>query len=334
MVDALTLAALGLSAVTLVAVIVLILSIRTKPSGTVSDPGGLATTLGEVKGSVSNLHAAVSQLSSMVGEIRQATNDTSSGMVEMRKFAELMTGSSQKRGAAGEVVVSSYLERLPREMWEKQFYLPGSSDRVDYALRINDGGKTLYLPIDAKFSLPGDAEEFVDEANRLAMKRAEEVGKYVTPGVTVDFAVMVLPNSVYYALTAETTGALQGIRVVACPPEGVIVLSSLAMRAHQAFVLAQGTDHLRSYVQIIGERLDAVSGEMAKLVKHLKGASRYAEQTLGDIEGTKSALGEIMNRLGNDTSEGLMPEMPTSPPSLELREEDAGGETQTADSLP
>lgn len=314
--------------VTMVAVVALLISIRKKPSEPASDPGSLATTLGEVKGSVSNLHAAVSQLSSMVGEIRQATNDTSSGMVEMRKFAELMSGSAQTRGAAGEVVVSSYLERLPREMWERQFYLPGSSDRVDYALRINNGGKTLYLPIDAKFSLPTGEVDFVDQANKLARKRADELCKYIAPGVTTDFAVMVLPNSVYYALTSDTVTSLQDIRVVACPPEGVIVLSSLAMRAHQTFVLAQSTDRLRTYVQVIGERLDGVSNEMTKLVKHLRGASKYAEQTLGDIEGTKNALGEITNRLDQSpTEEPAIAEMPATPPVLEWKTEDSDGET-------
>ncbi len=328
MTDDLTLAALGLSAVTLVAVVVLLVTTRRKAGGTSSDPSSLAMTIGEVKGSVSNLHAAVNQLSTMVGEIRQATNDTSSGMVEMRKFAELMSGSAQSRGAAGEVVVSSYLERLPRGMWEKQFYLPGSSDRVDYALRISNGDKMLYLPIDAKFSLPGGEVDFAGEANKLARKRADELCKYITPGVTTDFAVMVLPNSVYYALTSETVTSLQDIRVVACPPEGVIVLSSLAIRAHQAFVLAQSTDRLRTYVQVIGERLDGVSNEMAKLVKHLRGASKYAEQTLGDIEGTKSALGEITNRLDQSpTEEPAIAETTATPPVLEWKTEDTDGET-------
>lgn len=319
MADPLTLAALGLSAVTLAAVLTLLVTGRRRGEGTASDPGDLAGTIREVKGSVSDLHQTVSQLSSEVGKIAQATNSTSEGMIKMREFAELLTGSAQKRGAAGEVVVSAYLEGLPQEMWERQFHLPGSMDRVDYALRINDGGKRVYLPIDAKFSLPSGAEDFAKEANVLALKRADEVRKYIMPGTTTDFAVMVLPSSVYYALGSETVGTLQDARVVACPPEGVIILSSLAMRAHQAFVLAQSAERLRDYVQVIGVRLEGIGDEMAKLAKHLRGATKYAEESLRDIEGTKSALDGISTRLelGTDEEPGL-DQFPTASPVLGL----------------
>ena len=56
MADLLTLAALGLSAVALVAVLALLVTGRGKGGGTVSDPGDLAGTIREVKGSVSDLH--------------------------------------------------------------------------------------------------------------------------------------------------------------------------------------------------------------------------------------------------------------------------------------
>jgi hypothetical protein len=140
-------------------------------------------------------------------------------------------------------------------MWEAQFCLPGSSDRVDYVLRLNNGGSQVYLPIDAKFSLPDGGNDFDGQANKLAKKRSEELCKYIVAGVTTDFAVMVLPQSVFYSLTAETVGSMHDIRVVACPPECVIMLSSSATRAHQAMVLAEGADRLGTYFQEIDGRL-------------------------------------------------------------------------------
>jgi len=296
--DPLTLVAVALSVVTLAAVLLLAITIRRRATPNEMDTGGLASTIGEVKGSVSDLHTAVNQLHSMFGEIKQATSETSSGMVEMRKFAELLSGSSQKRGAAGEIIVRSYLERLPKEMWEEQFYLPGSSDRVDYALRMNNGGVQLFLPIDAKFILPDGIESFEDEANKLARKRAEELVKYIAPGVTTDFAVMVVPTSVFYALTSETVGAIQDIRVVACPPEGVIILCSLAMRAHQAMVIAQSAERLTTYVNVIDGKLEQVGDDVGKLAKNLKGAWRYATKAAEAIEGTRSELDNITTHLG------------------------------------
>ena len=67
MTDALTLAALGLSAITLVAVLALLFTGRRKGGGMESDSGDLAGTIREVKGSVSDLHQTVNHLSSEVG---------------------------------------------------------------------------------------------------------------------------------------------------------------------------------------------------------------------------------------------------------------------------
>jgi DNA recombination protein RmuC len=316
LVDVLTLAALGLSTVTLFAVLYVLVAIKRRSVGTGPDSGNLESTLGEVKGSVSGLQAAVTQLVSTVGEIRRDTGQTTSGMEEMKKFATLLTGSSQKRGAAGEIIVRSYLERLPKELWEEQYYLPGSSDRVDYALRMNNSGSQLYLPIDAKFSLPDGVENFEGEANRLARKRAEELVKYIAPGVTTDFAVMVLPNSVFYALTAETVGSMQEIKVVACPPEGIIILSSLALRAHQAIVLAKSAERLTTYVLEIDGKLEHVGADFGRLAKNLKSAYKNADQAAEDIDDTRKELGSITTHLGEVTGAQPAPALQASPAAL------------------
>ena len=316
MADILTVIALGLSAVTLATVLYVLVAIRRKPGVGGPDAGSLESSLGEVKGSVSGLQAAVTQLVSTVGEIRRDTGQTTSGMEEMKKFATLLTGSSQKRGAAGEIIVRSYLERLPKELWEEQYYLPGSSDRVDYALRMNNSGSQLYLPIDAKFSLPDGVEDFEGEANRLARKRAEELVKYIAPGVTTDFAVMVLPNSVFYALTAETVGSMQEIKVVACPPEGIIILSSLALRAHQAIVLAKSAERLTTYVQEIDGKLEHVGADFGRLAKNLKSAYKNAEQAAEDIDDTRKELGSITTHLGEVTGAQPAPALQASPAAL------------------
>jgi hypothetical protein len=108
--DALTLAALGISVVTLVAIFYLLIVFRRSSSHDAPVPTNLESTIGEVRGSVSSLQAAVNQLLSNVGEIKSDTDKASSGMDEMMKFVALLTGSSQERGAAGEIIVRGYLE--------------------------------------------------------------------------------------------------------------------------------------------------------------------------------------------------------------------------------
>jgi len=85
------------------------------------------TTTGEIRQST----AAVKDILSMTAEIKELVANTSTGMTEVQKFADLMTGSSQKRGKVGETFVRSYLSNLPKELWEEQFQIPGGQGRVD-----------------------------------------------------------------------------------------------------------------------------------------------------------------------------------------------------------
>ncbi len=303
MVDELTIAALGLSTVTFALVLFIAYRLSTRPTSSGTDAANLESTFNEMKGMVSTLSGPISQMLTAVGKIEQATAQTSSEMLEVKKVTDLLGGSSQKKGQAGETIVRTYLERLPRELWEEQYSIPGGEGRVDYALRVYSGSKQLLLPIDSKFSLPDATESFEDLANRLARERASEVVKYITPGLTTDFAVMVLPNSVFYALTSETTVAIQEVRVVPCPPEGVIILSNLVMRAHQSVVLAKSAEKLRAYVFEIDVKLSRVRDDIGKLGKNLRGATKNVKLTLDDLDNTRSALSEITTHLDESKPE-------------------------------
>lgn len=316
MVDYLTIAALALSIVTLASVMLLLVTIHRRPVATGLGTSSLESTVNEVKGLVTGLQGPVSQMLNTVGAIKQTTDQTSSGLGDVKRFTDLLSGSSQKRGRAGEIIVRQYLERLPREMWEEQYTIPGSHGRVDYALRIYNNGSQLLLPIDSKFSLPEGVGDFDGVANGLARERAVEVVKYIVPSVTTDFAVMVLPNPVYYALTSETIEMMQEAKIVPCPSEGVMMLCTLAMRAQQAVVLAQSADRLRSYVIEIDTKLGRVRADVSKWAKNLNGASRYARQTLEDLDDTRGSLGAITMHLDESESGQLLNRQLESSPSI------------------
>ena len=292
MTDVLTLAALGLSAVTFIAILYVLIVIKRGTPGSTPDASSLESTLGEVKGTVTSLHTVVTQLLPTISDIKNSADQTSTDMGKMRDLANLVSGSSQKRGAFGEIVIQQYLEQFPRSMWDPQFSIPGAEGRVDYILRIRNNKDELLLPIDSKFSLPDSSESFERDANERALDRASEVVKYMVPGVTTDFAVMVVPHDVLLALNSETLVALQEVKVIPCSPQGVVIFCTLAIRAQQAVVIARNVEALRSYLQEIDGKLETITGEMRTMVRSLNGASTHAKKTVKELVSARSKLAD------------------------------------------
>nr|MBP8120490.1 DNA recombination protein RmuC [Burkholderiales bacterium] len=129
------------------------------------------------------------------------------------------------RGTWGEVQLSALLEQL---LTVDQFAAnvatrPGSSERVDFAIRLpgKGDGAVVWLPIDAKFPIEDyqrlmDAQEkgepaLVEEAGRAIEVRLKNEarsirGKYVAPPHTTDFALLYLPTEGLYAEALRRPG--------------------------------------------------------------------------------------------------------------------------------
>lgn len=263
-----------------------------------------------IKSEVSNLNSNLSTFLSTVitnlGELKSSSQQMTSGIKDIQTFTELLRASSQKRGQFGEVVINQYLEMLPREMWESQFTIPGGNGRVDYAIRMYSNGKQLYLPIDSKFSLPEETDDFEVLANKRALKRVQEIVQYVVPGITTDFVVMVLPSPVYYSLTHETAKAMAENKVLPAPVEGVMILCGLALRAHQAIVLQESALKLSEYAQKMRASLSAILEEVVPLEKNLRLAHKLVSNTHLSVHDAIDELDGITSRIDDRNEERVV----------------------------
>jgi DNA anti-recombination protein RmuC len=311
MVDLFTLVTGVTSAGALLAVLYLIL--MTRKRNPAQDQN---TDVAEIKGAVSTLNSSLTDVISRIGEMKSSTEQMTKGISDIQTFADLFKGSSQKRGQAGEIMIRQYLETLPREMWESQFTIPGGSGRVDYVIRINNNGKQTFLPIDSKFSMPESDEDFEDSANKKALARVQDVLQYLTPGITTDFVVMVLPNPVYYSLKYETIRLMADQKVLPTPVDGVMVFCSLALRAHQAMVLEQSATQLGDFAQKVRDGLTAILVEVKPLEKNLKSAHKYIEKTHHNIEESISELDGITTHLPERKSLATVPDKAVLAPDL------------------
>ncbi len=288
--------------------------IKNSISNLTNNFGNISQSIGEIKNASNNIGSILSvtgeiksstegikQMIPNIGAIKESIQNVSAGMKDVQEFVTLMSGSSQKKGSVGEAFIRSYLNTLPRELWEEQFQIPGGNGgRVDFAIKIISNEKNIYIPIDAKFSIPSgnlNEEDFKKQANRLAKSRSEEVVKYIVPDSTTDFAVMVLPNPVYYSLTDETLSEISKQRVVPTPVEGIIILSVLALRAHQSIAIQQRTLEVRDLITRVSDQLEKLVDSVNDLESKLRNAHNFVKKTQNVLDDTVQELKNITNHM-------------------------------------
>jgi DNA recombination protein RmuC len=182
------------------------------------------------------------------------------GLGEMQSLAagvgdlKKVLSNVKVRGIWGEVQLEQLLEQLltPDQYARNVAPKPDSSERVEFAVKLpgrGDDGKSVWLPIDAKFPLQdyqillqaqetGDAVT-LEEAGRAleARIRAEARSirdKYLEPPHTTDFGVMFLPIEGLYAEVLRRPGLADSLQrdfrvTVSGPTTLTAMLNSLQM---------------------------------------------------------------------------------------------------------
>ncbi len=189
--------------------------------------------------------------------VSRQLEQVSRGLGEMQTLAngggdlKKVLSNVKTRGILGEIQLGAILEEIlaPGQYAENIATIPGSSERVEYAVKLpGDNKGPVWLPIDAKF--PADAyaalQDAYDSADPAAVQQAAGVlekriksfakdirDKYVRLPYTTDFGVMFLPVEGLYAEVVRR-GISETIQrdyriVVAGPTTMAALLNSLQM---------------------------------------------------------------------------------------------------------
>ncbi|MBN8741358.1 MAG: recombinase RmuC [Lysobacterales bacterium 69-70] len=181
------------------------------------------------------------------------------GLGEMQGLAQgvgdlkRVLGNVKTRGMLGEVQLAALLEQLLTvdQYASNIATVPGSSERVEFAVRLPGGGPDtpVWLPIDAKFPREDyerllDAQERADAeaaaaAAQALERRVREAArnirdKYISVPATTEFAIMFLPTEGLYAEVLRRPGLFEALQrdqrvVVTGPTTLSATLSSLQM---------------------------------------------------------------------------------------------------------
>ena len=205
------------------------------------------------------------------------------------------------RGIWGEVQLGAILEQIltPDQYACNVVTKPGGRDPVEFAIRLPGEGKTVWLPIDAKFPL--DAYGELVTASEGGDRRATELAaaallrrldsfakdihdKYVSPPDTTDFAILFLPTEALYAQVVRL-GAVETLQrkyrvSIAGPTTMGALLNSLQM-GFRTLAIERRSAEVWALLGAVRTEFDKFGDVLAKARQRLSQADSELERLVG-----------------------------------------------------
>lgn len=228
------------------------------------------------------------------------------GLGEMQLLATGVTdlknvlANVKTRGTMGETQLENILEQLltPDQYARQQAVVPGSSEKVDIAIRMPGriSEEPIWLPIDAKFPL-AEYQSLVDAAQagdkrlldyhhdqliKTILAFAKDIHKkYIQPPHTTDFAFLFLPIEGLYAEILREPGIMERLqrefKVIICGPTNLsAILHSLQMGFRTLQIEKRSTE--------VWEVLRAVKNEFGKFGDVLQKVKKKIEDANNDLD--------------------------------------------------
>jgi DNA recombination protein RmuC len=285
----------------------------------------------------STLEARLGQSFKLVSERLEQVHR---GLGEMQSLAsgvgdlKRVLSNVKSRGILGEVQLGALLEQLltPEQYECNVATVPGSSERVEFAIRMPGQGDAdqLYLPIDAKFPVEDyqrllEAQELADAEAAAVAGRALELrvreearrirSKYVAVPHTTDFAVLFLPTEGLYAEVIRRPGLFELLQrdhrvVVAGPTTLSALLNSLQM-GFRTLAIAQRSSEVWSILGAVktefgkfGDVLDKVKKKLDEAGRHIDATGVRTRAIERKLRGVETLSGEVTQQLL-----GVVPEL-------------------------
>lgn len=244
----------------------------------------------KLKQSFSLVSERLEQVYKGLGEMQ----NLASGVGDLKK----VLSNVKTRGILGEIQLGAILEQIlsPEQYEENIATKPGSSDRVEYAVKLpGDGEKPIYLPIDAKFPADAyaqlmDAYEKGDSAAIASLGTALEQriksfakdihNKYISVPDTTDFAILFLPVEGLYAEVVRR-GLVETLQRdykinIAGPTTMAALLNSLQMGFKTLAIQKRSGE--------VWKVLSGVKAEFETFAKALSQAQQRIKQADNEIE--------------------------------------------------
>jgi DNA recombination protein RmuC len=267
------------------------------------------------------LHATLEQrLSESFKLVSDRLEKVHQGLGEMQQLAigvgdlKRVLTNVKTRGTWGEVQLEMLLEQVltPEQYAKNVETVPASGERVEFAIKLPgqvDGGKPVWMPIDAKFPKEqyerlADAAERADadgvaaagkELERVIRGEAKTIAdKYLSPPLTTDFAILFLPTEGLYAEVMRRPGLADEVqRLHRVSIAGPSTLSALLNSLQMGFRTLALEKRSSEVWQVLG----AVKTEFVKFGDVLSATRNSLERAAKNIEGAETRSRQMVRKL-------------------------------------
>jgi DNA recombination protein RmuC len=290
------------------------------------------------------LHSTLeTRLSESFKQVSERLERVHQGLGEMQQLAigvgdlKRVLTNVKTRGTWGEVQLEMLLEQvLTVDQYAKNVEtVAGTNARVEFAIKLPgqvDGGKPVWLPIDAKFPKEqyerlldaadrADAEgvlKFGAELERAVRSEAKTIcDKYVSPPQTTDFAILFLPTEGLYAEVMRRPGLSDDLQrtlrvTIAGPSTLSAILNSLQM-GFRTLALEKRSSEVWQVLGAVktefgkfGDVLAATKMTLERAAKNIENAevrSRQMARKLKSVEALPSEAAQLMLGAAEDSVE-------------------------------
>ena len=237
-----------------------------------------------------NLHKSLGEMQTL-----------STGVTENVTALNRVLTNVKARGTWAEVQLEGILDQTIPNMYEKNLAtVPGSLDRVEFAIRIpssDKDDKDIFLPVDSKFPMEDyvrlcDAADRADaDAVKIARKELEKkveneaktIAKYIHVPDTTPFAIMYLATEGLYAeIASSRTGLPEKLQndyniMIAGPSTITALLNSLSM-GFKTIAINEKANEVREILGAAKAQYEKFGDLLAKAKKKVEDAGKTLEE--------------------------------------------------------
>lgn len=237
-----------------------------------------------------NLHKSLGEMQTL-----------STGVTENVTALNRVLTNVKARGTWAEVQLEGILDQTIPNMYEKNMAtVPGSQDRVEFAIRIpssDKDGKDIFLPVDSKFPMEDyvrlcDAADKADadavkiarkELEKRVVEEAKTITKYIHVPDTTPFAILYLATEGLYAeIASSRTGLPEKLQndyniMIAGPSTITALLNSLSM-GFKTIAINEKANEVREILGAAKVQYERFGDLLAKAKKKVDDAGKTLEE--------------------------------------------------------
>lgn len=254
------------------------------------------------------------QISGQLTQVYQGLGEMktlASGVGDLKKVME----GVKTRGIYGEVQLGAIIEDIlnPTQYLTNALIKKGSSDRVEFAIKMPGKDSDVLLPIDSKFPVENyqrlltaydsgkkpEIEKFRKELKKDVLTQAKKIHeKYIEPPKTTNFGLMFVPTESLYAEILRIPGLDEEVRTkhmisLASPATLPVMLNGLLMGYRSVAIEKRSAEvwrllgSVKTQFSKFGDLLEGVEKKLTESAHKIEDArkqTRRLEREMKDVE--------------------------------------------------